>query len=268
MPFSDTIRREALVRSRRHCCVCQEFAGRNAQVHHITPEADGGDDTIENAVVLCLRCHAEAGHYNPRHPIGNKYSAAEIRRHRDEWWQVCSTSGAKIPEKSPITVTPMEIRLMPSEWNQKTSILIHNRSSQPFFQVWVQLTLSKGLLFGTNVLIEPIAPSDASSLTSANLTVAGSMLGMSGHDNTGAPAQLFRVYGIDPGKTFRMNVTTKVPLSHSVLGGRLSIQLVDYSDEPPMLLEREDGTGVAMPMEWPTQNFTISAIGFQVVRVG
>lgn len=86
MPFSPKIKEDALVKSRRRCCVCQEFAGRNVNVHHIVPEADGGINELDNAIVLCFRCHAEAGHYNLRHPLGTKYSPTELRRHRDEWW--------------------------------------------------------------------------------------------------------------------------------------------------------------------------------------
>lgn len=89
MSFPDLVREEALVRSRRRCCICQEFAGRNVNVHHIIQEADVGPNDIENAIVLCLRCHAEAGHYNPRHPLGTKYSPEELRCHRDKWWEHC-----------------------------------------------------------------------------------------------------------------------------------------------------------------------------------
>lgn len=89
MPFPHLDKEEALVRSRRYCCVCHEFAGLYTNVHHIIPEAQGGPNTLDNAIVLCLRCHGEAGHYNPRHPIGNKYSPAELRRHRDLWWERC-----------------------------------------------------------------------------------------------------------------------------------------------------------------------------------
>jgi hypothetical protein len=85
MPFSDQIREEALVRSARRCCVCREV-GRDVVVHHIVQEADGGPNTLENAIPLCGRCHGEAGHYNPRHPIGTKYSPSELKRHRDLWW--------------------------------------------------------------------------------------------------------------------------------------------------------------------------------------
>jgi hypothetical protein len=71
--------------------VCHEFAGRAVNMHHIVQEADGGSNTLDNAIVLCLRCHSEAGHFNSRHPIGTKYSPNELHRHRDEWWKLCET---------------------------------------------------------------------------------------------------------------------------------------------------------------------------------
>jgi hypothetical protein len=69
--------------------VCHEFGGRNVNVHHVVQEAVGGPNTIENAICLCFRYHAEAGHYNPRHPLGTKYSPAEVLAHRDQWWEHC-----------------------------------------------------------------------------------------------------------------------------------------------------------------------------------
>ncbi|WP_371873101.1 HNH endonuclease [Geomonas silvestris] len=95
MPFPNSVREESLVKSHRRCCVCHEFAGRSANVHHINQEADGGANVLENSIALCLRCHAEAGHYNPRHPMGTKYSPSELRLHRDQWWDHCP----KTPEE-------------------------------------------------------------------------------------------------------------------------------------------------------------------------
>jgi 5-methylcytosine-specific restriction endonuclease McrA len=85
MPFSKKNKEEILVKTRRSCCICHIFIGRNANVHHIVQEADGGENSIENAIVLCPNCHAEAGHYNPKHPLGNKYSPEELIMHRDKW---------------------------------------------------------------------------------------------------------------------------------------------------------------------------------------
>ena len=86
MPFPTSVRLEVLLRSGRHCCVCHQFAGRTANVHHIVQEALTGANTIENAICLCQRCHTEAGHYNDSHPLGTKYSPQELRMHRDAWW--------------------------------------------------------------------------------------------------------------------------------------------------------------------------------------
>ncbi|MBA4388404.1 MAG: hypothetical protein C0404_10515 [Verrucomicrobia bacterium] len=106
MAFSDTIREEVLVKSHRRCCVCHEFAGRNVNVHHITQEADDGSNTLDNAIALCLRCHAEAGHYNPRHPLGTKYSPEELRKHRDQWWLYCEKNAAD-PESTGTSIQPV-----------------------------------------------------------------------------------------------------------------------------------------------------------------
>ena len=89
MPFPRDIRNLALVKSHRRCCVCHEFGGRSVNVHHIIQEADGGPNILENAICLCLRCHAEAGHFNARHPLGTKYSPTELKAHRDQWWEHC-----------------------------------------------------------------------------------------------------------------------------------------------------------------------------------
>ena len=91
MPFPPEIKEFALVNSRRCCCVCHEFSGRNVNVHHIVQEADGGPNILDNAIVLCFKCHAEAGHYNNHHPLGTKYSPSELRKHRDSWWKYCES---------------------------------------------------------------------------------------------------------------------------------------------------------------------------------
>lgn len=88
MGFNLDVKEKAYVASARRCCVCKKFKGRNIEVHHIIQKADGGEDTYENAIPLCFDCHAEAGHYNPRHPKGAKYSLSELRAHRDYWYQV------------------------------------------------------------------------------------------------------------------------------------------------------------------------------------
>ena len=56
------------------------------QTHHIVPEAEGGEDTIGNCIPLCLDCHGEVVSYNPKHPIGRKFTTEELKQHRDVWF--------------------------------------------------------------------------------------------------------------------------------------------------------------------------------------
>ncbi len=86
MGFSDDVKDRAMLACARHCCVCRRFAGLNMEVHHIVQRANKGPDTDDNAIPLCFECHAFAGHYNPKHPKGIKYSPAELRKARDNWY--------------------------------------------------------------------------------------------------------------------------------------------------------------------------------------
>lgn len=85
MPFSDSIAREVLVRSRRCCCICHQFCGTKIELHHIVPVEQGGDDSFENCIPVCFNCHAEIGHYNEKHPRGRRLAPQELRQHRDKW---------------------------------------------------------------------------------------------------------------------------------------------------------------------------------------
>ena len=82
------VKAQALVGSGRRCCICHKFCGTNIESHHIVQEADGGESTLVNCIPLCFDCHADAGHYNVRHPKGTKYSVTELRGHRDRWFKV------------------------------------------------------------------------------------------------------------------------------------------------------------------------------------
>lgn len=88
MGFSPAIKQNALVASARHCCVCHRYKGLKIEVHHIEQEANGGGNTFENAIALCLDCHTDAGHYNDNHPKGTKFSKPELRKARDEWYKI------------------------------------------------------------------------------------------------------------------------------------------------------------------------------------
>ena len=98
MGFSRAIREQALVLAARRCCVCRRFKGVGVEVHHIKPLTHGGENTLNNAIVLCFDCHCAAGHYNQNHPRGTKYSPGELRKHRDDWYQRVRDSGVNTLE--------------------------------------------------------------------------------------------------------------------------------------------------------------------------
>jgi hypothetical protein len=96
--FPRTVRDQVLVDAARHCCICHRYKGVKVEVHHITPEASGGEDSYENAIALCFDCHTDAGHYNPKHPRGTKFSPSELRKARNKWFKIVAENN--IQEKS------------------------------------------------------------------------------------------------------------------------------------------------------------------------
>jgi hypothetical protein len=57
----------AYARSRCEACLCKAMFNRPngtpyLEVHHVTPLAKGGPDTVENTVALCPNCHRRAHH--------------------------------------------------------------------------------------------------------------------------------------------------------------------------------------------------------------
>ncbi|MDX6191967.1 HNH endonuclease signature motif containing protein [Flavobacterium sp. Fl-318] len=86
MGFPKKVKNQILVLCARHCCVCHKNVGLNMEIHHIKPEAEGGENTLENAIALCFNCHSFAGHnYNNLHPKGIKYSREELFLHKAKW---------------------------------------------------------------------------------------------------------------------------------------------------------------------------------------
>ncbi len=99
MPFPKKIKEEVLVASARYCCVCRRYKGLKVQIHHIISEKEGGPDTFDNAILLCLDCHTDSGHYNPEHPMGTKFSPEELRKQRDSWYEIVKNNGISVYEE-------------------------------------------------------------------------------------------------------------------------------------------------------------------------
>jgi Restriction endonuclease len=80
---------EMLVACHRRCCICHRFCGVKIEIDHIVPSAEGGHDTIDNAISVCFECHAEIHSYNDKHPRGRKFHPEELRKHKDQWLEIC-----------------------------------------------------------------------------------------------------------------------------------------------------------------------------------
>ena len=98
MAFSEGVKNKAMVSCGRRCCICHKFCGNNMEIHHIKAKSDGGEDTFENAIPLCFDCHAIVRQYDPKHPKGTRFTEAELKMHRDAWYQKMNRPEEKEPE--------------------------------------------------------------------------------------------------------------------------------------------------------------------------
>lgn len=95
MPFSELLKKKVRARAKFRCCVCRQPHGIDVEIHHIVPQADGGEDTEDNAAPLCPNCHSGYG--------ANPEKRKIIREMRDDWYKHCSQPSvemAKIVEIS------------------------------------------------------------------------------------------------------------------------------------------------------------------------
>ncbi len=140
MAFTKETKIKALVNSARHCCVCHRYKGLKVEVHHIVPAAKGGTDDEGNAIALCFDCHADAGHYNSKHPRGTKFSTEELLRDREYWhaavsnkhiditedeeWRAFQTSGSNCQIESGIASTISHLNGCSANWFSGGSTVI------------------------------------------------------------------------------------------------------------------------------------------------
>jgi hypothetical protein len=232
MPFSKSVKEEALVKARRHCCVCHEFAGLYVNVHHIVPETDGGKSEIENAIVLCLRCHGEAGHYNLRHPMGNKYSLDELLRHRHEWFKWCEQNPYTPLPKEPITVSPPSIEFVNREWTTHASFKINNKTDEILYQVCVKITFNTHNIEFEDIDINIInSQKDENSVQVQDVMINNHILKFLGRDKSGSKIIYLRIACLEPREVYTFSIKNRLSnKSDDRYTGRLSIG--DFTKEP------------------------------------
>jgi hypothetical protein len=78
MAFSKTLKDNVKKKAHYQCCMC---SGLFIDVHHIVPQADGGDDAFENAAPLCQSCHFQYGN--------NRDLRAQIIGRTEIWYEIC-----------------------------------------------------------------------------------------------------------------------------------------------------------------------------------
>jgi hypothetical protein len=264
MPFLTSVKEEALVRSRRCCCVCREFAGVYTNVHHIQQEADEGPDTLDNAIVLCLRCHGEAGHYNPRHPIGNRYSSSELRRHRDTWWAWCRENAGKPLPEYPVSVSPGRIDLGRGSWRATSLVKVYNTSDEPLYQIYVKLRLTSPDIPITSIAIEADHSDRLLSFTLGPLELSATTYRIDGTDESGRKTLYLWLHSLDPKQV-------KTFLLRTMGGERISeferhvaeIAIASFDSEPPRVLSRTNE--VALPIRSP-EGFRTSSVSLVMRR--
>lgn len=238
MSFPHSVKEDALVKSRRCCCLCNEFAGLYTNVHHIVPEGQDGSNATENAIVLCLRCHGEVGHYNDRHPIGNKYSVSELIKHRDIWWKWCQDNpGVPLP-KEPVSVSPSRIELGHGEWRTKSLLNIYNREERFCYQVWVKMVIESDEVQINHIGIELIRGHDDLKLRANSVEVSASIYRMLCIDQAGKKAIFLIIGSIEPHGvyTFEIQQLPSFTLS-STEQHSITCAISSFSDEPAITRE-------------------------------
>ena len=78
MAFSEQLKSKIRRRADFRCCMCHK---PDVHIHHIIPQAEGGEDTEDNAAPLCPSCHDTYG--------ANPQKRKLIREMRDDWYEKC-----------------------------------------------------------------------------------------------------------------------------------------------------------------------------------
>jgi hypothetical protein len=88
MVFSEALKLNVKKKSHFSCCLCHALG---IEVHHIVPEADGGEDSEDNAAPLCPSCHETYG----ANPQKRKF----ICEAREFWYEICAKRYATDPDR-------------------------------------------------------------------------------------------------------------------------------------------------------------------------
>jgi hypothetical protein len=250
--------------------VCNEFVGLYCEVHHIVQEADGGENTLANSIVLCLRCHGEVGHYNRRHPIGNKYSTSELIAHRDNWWKWCEENPAVPLPKLPILVSPSEATIVSGGWTRKTILKIFNRSDRIYHDVWVKLDLTLRNVSPDSVTIADSKIEQALIASAGPLEIRGDAFMFMGTEPNGQNVVYILINSLEPQNTvaFLVGADPQLDLiANEDQFANVKFSVESFNPEPEGAFMQTQGVKVARTLRVPA-NFTIQRVAFKTGGVG
>lgn len=110
---------DLLVACHRRCCICHRVCGVKIETDHIVPKSEGGTDDIANAIAVCFDCHAEIHSYNDKHPRGRKFRPEELRKHKEQWLELCKTKPELLMNGDPkdVQVGPLQALIDELEFN-------------------------------------------------------------------------------------------------------------------------------------------------------
>jgi hypothetical protein len=258
MPFSERVREEALVKSRRWCCLCQGFSGRDVNVHHIVQEAKGGTNDSDNAIVLCLKCHSEAGHYNPDHPVGTKYSEQELGKRRDLWYKWCEENPNSPLPNEPIAVAPEIIDFGSGDWKSISQIKVMNRTNEAFFQIWIKIEIANPLVSSNS--FEIVSPKIKEEIYAKlfQLRINPYIERIDSENALGNNVVYIIMYSLDPHETFTLNVEYR-PKEFAPINGRIisRIRVLNYCQAPASIQSKRGRVSLSFT---PPEKFIVKAM--------
>lgn len=96
MAFKESLKKEVRMKSDGRCVLCHKPF---VDIHHIIPQKENGNDTIDNAVALCAYCHDLIG--------DNPTKRKQLKEIRNSWYEIVKAS------KTPKSIIYEKIKFLP-----------------------------------------------------------------------------------------------------------------------------------------------------------
>jgi len=222
-------------------------------VHHIVPEADGGSNDIENAISLCARCHTEASHYNPSQPKGSKFRPDELRRFRDELWQLADEHQIGLLASGNVGVMPSTIQSSVINLEAKHRLSVFNSTTRPIAGVQVSVTVCEGSLHANELEFMPDDTTELVSILDGGAILDVGTAVLYGIDALGRETAIIDLRRIPASS--EIGIAVRVPQAQAPV--TLAVMVDGFSAEVPPLLSNSQGT--FRPVQFHQEDITLYA---------